>query len=328
MRIMICDDSGLARKQAARSLPAGLAHQLLFAENGADALALLAHQSIDLLLLDLTMPVLDGFETLRLLRERQIECGVIVVSGDIQPQARAKVLALGALDFIQKPIDPVRLRQTLRNYGFIGDDFSPEHAAAPSITVTPMESLSELANIAMGDAAEKLAVLLQTFITLPVHNVAWLTPAELQMALGVFETGEQTVVSQGFATRGLSGEALLYTSPEGTQGLRTMMAQLKGGSESNHAPLLDAASVLMGAFLSRFGHELDLVFSKSPPRLLSPETLVRAARRQAAEPVLMIEIPYAFNNLDFVADLMILLPGTSGERVLECAALMADEVMN
>lgn len=328
MRILICDDSGLARKQAARSLPAGLAQQLLFAENGADALALLAAHPIDLMLLDLTMPVLDGFATLAALRERDIECGVVVVSGDIQPQAREKVLALGALDFIQKPIDPDRLRQTLTNYGFIDADYSSEHASAPSITVTPMESLSELANIAMGDAAEKLAVLLKTFITLPVQNVAWLTPAELQMALGVFETGEHTVVSQGFVARGVSGEALLYTGPDGSAGLRQMMAALKGLPDSKSAPLLDAASVLMGAFLSRFGHELDLSFSKSPPRLVAGESLLRAARKPQREATLIIEIPYAFNNLDFVADLMILLPGVCGERVLARAALMADEVMS
>ena len=119
----------MARTQAARSLPAGFAEHSVFAEHGAMALEVLAAETIDLLLLDLSMPVKDGFQALAAIRERQIECGVIVISGDIQPQARAKVVALGALDFMQKPIDTAKLRKTLRDYGFIGD----ADASAPEI---------------------------------------------------------------------------------------------------------------------------------------------------------------------------------------------------
>jgi two-component system chemotaxis response regulator CheY len=44
---------------------------------------------------------------------------VIVISGDIQPSARARVIHLGALDFIQKPINPEKLAEVLHTYGLM-----------------------------------------------------------------------------------------------------------------------------------------------------------------------------------------------------------------
>ena len=350
MRILICDDSGMARKQAARSLPSGFAEHIVFAEHGAMALEVFAAETIDLLLLDLTMPVMDGFETLAAMRERQIECGVIVISGDIQPRAREKVMALGALDFIQKPIDTDKLQKTLRDYGFIGAEEAaveqpkpepiasrPKQDVAPAavpannqdIAVSPLDSLREVSNIAMGDAAAKLAKLLGTFIQLPIPNVAWLTPAELEMALGVFQLGGQTVVSQGFVSRGMAGEAILYADRDGVTGLRRLMAELRSQAESNNAPILDAASVLIGAFLSRFGKEVDLSFSKSQPVMLAENIMgSEYIYNSAIDDVLMVEIPYVFSERDFGCDLMILMPKVSGEHILERVGLLLDEELN
>lgn len=337
MHILICDDSGMARKQAARSLPAGLATSVEFAEHGAAALEHLAAHRVDLLLLDLTMPVMDGYETLAAIRERQIECGIVVISGDIQPRAREKVMSLGALDFIQKPIDTEKLHNTLRDYGFIGADEPVDAAPAPAQapvasvvvetpTVSSLESLQEVANIAMGDAAAKLAQLLGTFIQLPIPNVAWLTPAELEMALGVFQLGGQTVVSQGFVSRGMAGEALLYADRDGVTGLRRLMAEYKSLELANQAPILDAASVLIGAFLSRFGHEIDLSFSKSQPVLLAENIMGSDyVYNSAVDNVLMVEIPYVFSERNFGCDLMILLPKTSGERLLDRVSLLLED---
>lgn len=302
------------------------------------ALEVLASETIDLMLLDLTMPVMDGFETLAAIRERQIECGVVVISGDIQPQAREKVMALGALDFIQKPIDSAKLQKTLRDYGFIGDSdgavpaTEPDRQQSPSARqiiepiVTPLDSLREVANIAMGDAAAKLAVLLKTYIQLPIPHVAWLSPAELEMALGIFQLGGQTVVSQGFVSRGLAGEAILYADRDGVTGLKRLMAELKSLSSADNAPVLDSASVLIGAFLTRFGHEIDLSFSKSQPVLLAENIMGNEyVYNSAIDDVLMIEIPYVFSDLKFGCDLMILLPKFSGEAILERVALLLDE---
>ncbi len=116
--VLICDDSAMARKMARRALPEGFSETVVEASNGADALEILASHDIDLLVLDLTMPILDGIGVLEELKVRGHKVFVIVVSGDIQPAMQQRVLALGALAFLPKPVDTRALSQVLARYGF------------------------------------------------------------------------------------------------------------------------------------------------------------------------------------------------------------------
>jgi CheY-like chemotaxis protein len=118
-RVLICDDSSLARKMAKRSLPEGFAMEVCQAEHGVQAVELLQQSTFDLLLLDLTMPVMDGLGVLGKLRELAIDTLTIVVSGDIQPDMQKRVLGLGAMAFLPKPIDAQRMQATLTDYGFV-----------------------------------------------------------------------------------------------------------------------------------------------------------------------------------------------------------------
>ena len=120
--ILVCDDSALARKMARRSLPKGFAEAIYEVSNGMDALEVLGHHTIDLVLLDLTMPVLGGLSVLSEIKRRQLETFVIVISGDIQPIMQEKVMSLGALGFIEKPIKREELTLVLRRFGFILPD--------------------------------------------------------------------------------------------------------------------------------------------------------------------------------------------------------------
>ncbi|MDM7859485.1 response regulator [Alteromonas sp. ASW11-36] len=115
--VLICDDSSLARKMVKRSLPDELSQAIFTAENGQQALDILEQHPISLLFLDLTMPFMDGVEVLKMIKQKSIEVFVIVISGDIQPQMQDRVLSLGALDFIEKPVDSARLHGTLQRFG-------------------------------------------------------------------------------------------------------------------------------------------------------------------------------------------------------------------
>ncbi|MAH28545.1 MAG: response regulator [Pseudoalteromonadaceae bacterium] len=115
--ILVCDDSSIARKQVVRCLSNCLSADIQQATNGREALALLREQNFDLLCLDLTMPELDGVAVLETIKAEKIECFVIVISADIQAQMKQKVASLGAIDFIDKPIDIVRLKATLHKFG-------------------------------------------------------------------------------------------------------------------------------------------------------------------------------------------------------------------
>ena len=117
--LLICDDSMMARKQVARSLPADWEVDITFTTNGAEGLQAIREGKGEMVFLDLTMPELDGYQVLEAIRAEGLNAMVIVISGDIQPNAQARVTQLGAMDFIQKPVNPEKLAETLRKFGLI-----------------------------------------------------------------------------------------------------------------------------------------------------------------------------------------------------------------
>lgn len=115
--LLVVDDSSFARKQVIRALPKGWDVEVSQAGDGEEALALIREGKGEVVLLDLTMPVMDGFAVLEAIKAQDLPAIVIVISGDIQPEAEARVMKLGALAFIKKPLDPDQLRQTLTDFG-------------------------------------------------------------------------------------------------------------------------------------------------------------------------------------------------------------------
>lgn len=117
--LLICDDSKMAQKQVLRSLPEGWDVDVTFASNGVEALAAIKDGKAEMMFLDLTMPELDGYGVLETVKKEDLKTVVIVISGDIQPEAIDRVKALGALDFIKKPIDKVKLHSVLEKFGLL-----------------------------------------------------------------------------------------------------------------------------------------------------------------------------------------------------------------
>lgn len=115
--VLICDDSSFARKQVQRALPAGWDVEVHFAGNGEEALAAIRAGQGEVVFLDLTMPVMDGYAVLETIKAEDLPSVVIVISGDIQPEALNRVKKMGALEFIKKPVDQARLSQVLRDFG-------------------------------------------------------------------------------------------------------------------------------------------------------------------------------------------------------------------
>ena len=207
--LLICDDSSLARKQLLRALPATWPLNISQASSGAEALERIREGGIDVLLLDLTMPDLDGYQVLAALRDEHLDCKVIVISADIQEEAVRRVLDLGALAFIRKPADPAHLQQTLAGAGLVGDGLPVlgERKAGPIVF---RDAFREVVNVAMGRAAALLARVLGVFVQLPIPNVNILEVGELHMALADAAQGDKlTAVCQGYIGGGIAGEALL-----------------------------------------------------------------------------------------------------------------------
>lgn len=113
--LLICDDSQMAGKQVERSLPENWSVAITFAGGGREALDATRAGKGDMVFLDLTLPGFDGYQVL----DENLQSVVIVISGDIQPQARERVMTLGALEFIKKPINKDKLKDVLVNYGLL-----------------------------------------------------------------------------------------------------------------------------------------------------------------------------------------------------------------
>ena len=104
--VLVVDDDELARMEIARSVERQ-GHTAGLVENGAQALVALRSQDFDLVLLDLLMPEMDGFEVLRKIKEDGQLRGipVIVVTAVGEPDSAARCIEMGAADHLTKPLD-------------------------------------------------------------------------------------------------------------------------------------------------------------------------------------------------------------------------------
>ncbi len=95
-------------------------YSVIQAENGLEALKQVGSVQIDLAIIDIMMPELDGYQLIKALRERG-NLPIIVVSAKTENHEKILGLDLGADDYVTKPFDPLeliaRIRASLRRYG-------------------------------------------------------------------------------------------------------------------------------------------------------------------------------------------------------------------
>ena len=72
---------------------------------GEDALDMVGDKKIDAVILDLAMPGIDGIETLRLLKAKQPDLQIIMLTGKATVKSGIEAMKLGAVDFLEKPVD-------------------------------------------------------------------------------------------------------------------------------------------------------------------------------------------------------------------------------
>jgi len=307
--VLICDDSSFAQKQMARALPRDWDVTLSFAANGAEGLDALRAGKGDILFLDLNMPVMDGYEVLETIRREDLNTMVIVISGDVQPEARARVLKLGAMDFIKKPVDEATISALLDHFGIRG---APGKLRADdNIKVDDLDRYQEIANVAMGRAGDLLARLLGAFVKLPVPRVNMIEGSDLKAALQTIEASETvSAVCQGFIGAGIAGEALLTFTESSFTDIATLMRHEGEIDDDVQMELLmDISSILIGACLKGIADQLDINFSQGHPVVLGRHININELLEHNASRwnrTLAIEIGYRIENRNINCDLMLL----------------------
>ncbi|MCJ8339519.1 MAG: response regulator [Pseudomonadales bacterium] len=315
LKVTICDDSRLAQRQLALAIKNWNA-DISFADNGQMAIEAINDGRADLLFLDLNMPIMDGYQALQAIRDQDLPTLVIVVSGDIQERALQRVTELGAIAFIKKPISLDKLNQIIEDYGLVEQLLLTEQAltdtADQEVTIHPTqeERFSETANIAMGKAADRLAILLDTFISLSIPTVNLISNSELYMMIkGTSENDFTATISQGFVGGGISGESILITDKSGLPHI----AQLLGFSAEIDADLerdilVDLAGLLSSSFLKAYFQQIGIShINQGIPAFLDYKgQLDHLLKGRAQDKTLAIEVTYSIPSHEIYCDLLLL----------------------
>ena len=133
MRVLLVEDDLTAARGVAMMLKGGNA-VVDHAESGEEALELVRHYDYDLMVLDLMLPDLEGYEVVRRMRLSRNHTPVLVLSGLTRPEAKVKALGLGADDFMTKPFDRSELLARVQAVVRRSKGFSQ-----PKLRVGPMQ---------------------------------------------------------------------------------------------------------------------------------------------------------------------------------------------
>ena len=110
--ILFVEDDSLSRRAFAQILRAE-GYQVAEAENGVEALEILAKKAFGLVITDLVLPKLHGFDLVHQIRAKWPKMPIIVISGYLSNGA-GKIILEGFAEFIEKPINPAALIGAVR----------------------------------------------------------------------------------------------------------------------------------------------------------------------------------------------------------------------
>ena len=113
VKVLIVDDEKdfldiIAERIGARGMDVSTA------SSAEDALNMIEEETYDVVIMDFIMPALDGFKALKLMKTKQPEVQIILLTGNVPEEKRIEARALGALDVIEKPPDLNDLIQKIK----------------------------------------------------------------------------------------------------------------------------------------------------------------------------------------------------------------------
>lgn len=110
-KILVVDDSLIARKMIISCLPKDDHIEIFEATDGMDGVSKYGEVRPDLTMMDLTMPVMDGYEATASILAEDPDALIVVLTADIQPKSIERVKTLGAFDVIAKPPKPEKIQE-------------------------------------------------------------------------------------------------------------------------------------------------------------------------------------------------------------------------
>ncbi len=142
--ILIADDDATQRQMLGTLIRRRLGHEVQEAGDGEEALRLIqedAQQEIELVLLDLSMPTMDGFEVLDQISKNYPDLPVIILTGSRDSASASKAIRMGALDFISKPAQADRITVSIQNALKMSTLNKEVHSKRPSLQLRRFKDL-------------------------------------------------------------------------------------------------------------------------------------------------------------------------------------------
>lgn len=117
LTVMVVDDNEDLREML-RYMVERLGYRVVEAENGREAIEIVRHRCPDLILMDLSMPVMDGLSATRLLRamEETYHVPIVAISANRRELSQADALAAGCNEYLTKPVNFHQLQSLLNNW--------------------------------------------------------------------------------------------------------------------------------------------------------------------------------------------------------------------
>ncbi len=114
MKILVIDDSNFIRSLVGKTLQSNIPNlELIAASNGIEGYNLFLTEKPDLIVMDLLMPEMNGWELLKLIREEDLNIKIIVFSADVQKATRDEIEKFGIRAFIHKPFNKEKAEQLI-----------------------------------------------------------------------------------------------------------------------------------------------------------------------------------------------------------------------
>lgn len=189
------------------------------------------------------------------------------------------------------------------------------------------DGIQEISNIAVGEAADKIARSFSTFVKMPIPKVHLVEAADILMALTAVEQRQRvTAVTQPFFGIGVSGEALLIFTDASLNDLTDLMGYPIVNTDHQQVELvLEMASLLNGSCIQGICGQLDIGVLLKHPSMLGQHASLKEILTDTRIPwhhTLAIELNYAFENYETTCDLIILFHEDSLARVFQQVDLL------
>ncbi len=172
--------------------------------------------------------------------------------------------------------------------------------------------MQEITNVAMGQAGDKLARLLDTFVILSIPHIEVMRPSDIAMALQSIDANESVSgVCQGFIGGGISGEAMLLFNDTSFRDLAKLLNYDEELDQlAERELLMDTTNVLFGACLKGIAEQIDMEFSFGSPTVLGQHQKISDIfnmENAKWDSALVTEISYALESYNVQCDLLIIM---------------------